>query len=241
MAITKIEDIVLYSDLSAVSEALTAYIKTKHKAVTDLIGTVPAKVGDVDTATVVAYINAMVAAANADNSAVADRVKAIEDAKGAASGYASLDENGHVPAAQLPSYVDDVIEAADLASFPEAGETGKIYVALDTNKTYRWSGSQYVVISETLAIGETDSTAYSGSKGKKNAEDIAAINDEETGILKQAQDYADGLSGNYDENGAAAGVQGDTTSTVKDVEDAVNSFTTVSAEKLQALLAKIAD
>lgn len=51
---------------------------------------------------------------------------------------------GKVPAAQLPSYV---LEYADLASFPATGETGKIYIALDTNKTYRWSGSVYVEIS----------------------------------------------------------------------------------------------
>lgn len=54
---------------------------------------------------------------------------------------------GLVPASQLPSYVDDVLEFANLASFPVTGETGKIYVALDTNKTYRWSGSIYVEVS----------------------------------------------------------------------------------------------
>ncbi len=67
-------------------------------------------------------------------------------AKGAANGYAALDGGGKVPAAQLPSYVDDVLEFANLAGFPGAGETGKIYVALDSSKTYRWSGSAYVAI-----------------------------------------------------------------------------------------------
>ena len=66
--------------------------------------------------------------------------------KGAANGYAGLDGSGKVPAAQLPSYVDDVLEFANLAGFPGVGETGKIYVALDSNKTYRWSGSVYVQI-----------------------------------------------------------------------------------------------
>ena len=66
--------------------------------------------------------------------------------KGAANGVATLDSNGLVPAAQLPSYVDDVLEFADLASFPAEGEAGKIYVALDDNKTYRWSGSTYIYI-----------------------------------------------------------------------------------------------
>ncbi len=74
--------------------------------------------------------------------------------KGAANGYASLDSGGKVPATQLPSYVDDVLEYANLASFPGAGETGKIYVALDTNKTYRWSGSAYAEIS--ASPGSTD-------------------------------------------------------------------------------------
>ena len=66
--------------------------------------------------------------------------------RGAANGVASLDANGLVPAAQLPSYVDDVLEYAALANFPATGETGKIYVALDTNKTYRWSGTVYTFI-----------------------------------------------------------------------------------------------
>ena len=85
---------------------------------------------------------------------------------GVAGGIAELDSLGKVPASQLPSYVDDVLEYADLSSFPATGESGKIYVAQDTNKTYRWSGSSYVVISETLALGETDSTAYRGDRGK---------------------------------------------------------------------------
>lgn len=76
----------------------------------------------------------------------ANKVQTAAD-KGVANGIASLDGSGKVPSAQLPSFVDDVLEFADLASFPATGETGKIYVALDTNKTYRWSGSAYVEIS----------------------------------------------------------------------------------------------
>ena len=60
----------------------------------------------------------------------------------------------------------DVLEFLNLASFPATGESGKIYIALDTNKIYRWSGSVYVVISDTLALGETASTAYRGDRGK---------------------------------------------------------------------------
>jgi len=85
---------------------------------------------------------------------------------GAINGVASLDGTGKVPSTQLPSYVDDVLEFANLAAFPVTGESGKIYVTLDTNLTYRWSGSIYVEISVSLALGETSSTAYRGDRGK---------------------------------------------------------------------------
>lgn len=86
--------------------------------------------------------------------------------KGVNNGVASLDETGKVPSAQLPSYVDDVVEYDSKSNFPETGESGKIYIAKDTNLTYRWSGSNYVEISPSLALGETSSTAYPGDKGK---------------------------------------------------------------------------
>lgn len=85
--------------------------------------------------------------------------------KGAANGLAELDANGKVPTAQLPSYVDDVLEYSAKSSFPTTGETGKIYVDTGTNKTYRWSGSAYVEISASLALGTTSSTAYRGDYG----------------------------------------------------------------------------
>lgn len=74
--------------------------------------------------------------------------------KGQPGGYASLDGTGKVPAAQLPSFVDDVLEFANLAALPGTGETGKIYVTLDTGRIYRWSGSVYVEISPSP--GTTD-------------------------------------------------------------------------------------
>lgn len=73
---------------------------------------------------------------------------------GAANGIAPLDASQKVPAANLPSYVDDVLEYANLAAFPGTGETGKMYVAIDTGKIYRWSGSIYVEIS--ASPGSTD-------------------------------------------------------------------------------------
>ncbi|MBW8521939.1 hypothetical protein K0U91_05580 [Chryseobacterium chendengshani] len=66
--------------------------------------------------------------------------------KGTANGVATLGSSGLIPTNQLPSYVDDVLEFAGLSNFPTTGETGKIYVAIDTNQTYRWSGSAYIQI-----------------------------------------------------------------------------------------------
>lgn len=86
--------------------------------------------------------------------------------------FANLSDNGKVPANQLPSYVDDVLEYGTFNTFPVTGEDGKIYVAQDTNLTYRWSGTRYVEISQSLALGETSSTAYPGDKGKQLSEDL---------------------------------------------------------------------
>lgn len=99
----------------------------------------------------------------------------LKSIKGSNNGIASLDETGKVPSAQLPSYVDDVLEFANKASFPTTGEGSKIYVDLATNKTYRWGGSTYVEVSSPLAIGETTGTAYDGGKGKANADAISAL------------------------------------------------------------------
>lgn len=70
--------------------------------------------------------------------------------KGKANGYASLGGDGKVPADQLPSYVDDVLEFASKSNFPSSGEKGKIYVDLSTENIFRWSGSAYVEISPSL-------------------------------------------------------------------------------------------
>jgi hypothetical protein len=86
--------------------------------------------------------------------------------KGVANGVAPLDSGGKVPSIHLPGGVDDIKEFADLASFPDPGEASIIYVALDTNVIYRWSGSEYVEISASLALGETSSTAHRGDLGK---------------------------------------------------------------------------
>lgn len=88
---------------------------------------------------------------------------------------ATLDASGHVPSSQLPSYVDDVLEFASRSAFPATGETGKIYVDISANKTYRWSGTTYVSIGGDLALGETSSTAYPGDKGKAVTDRMNAL------------------------------------------------------------------
>ena len=117
--------------------------------------------------------------------------------KGAASGVAELDATGKVPSAQLPSYVDDTIEGylSGGKFYKESshttqitGEAGKIYVELSTNKTYRWSGSTYVEISQSLALGETSTTAYRGDRGKAAYDHISnksnphAVTKEQVGL-----------------------------------------------------------
>lgn len=96
--------------------------------------------------------------------------------KGVANGIATLDSSGFVPSTQLPSYVDDILEYASYNSLPSVGETGKIYVTLDTNLTYRWSGASYIEISKSLALGETSSTAYRGDRGKTSYDHATDIN-----------------------------------------------------------------
>lgn len=110
------------------------------------------------------------------------------DAKGAAGGVATLGDDGRVPTAQLPSYVDDVIEAENHSALPAEGEGGKIYITLDDNKTYRWGGSAYVEISASLAIGTTEGTAYDGQAGANLATAVASKADKTTATAE-----ADGL------------------------------------------------
>lgn len=120
---------------------------------------------------------------------------------GVANGVATLGTDGKVPSTQLPSYVDDVLEFTNKAAFPATGETGKIYVAKDTNLTYRWSGSAYVEISVSLALGETSSTAYAGDKGKALADrlttaeaNIASNDGDITALQNRATKLEDGTT-----------------------------------------------
>lgn len=107
-----------------------------------------------------------------DTSELNNKVQEFIDSKGAPNGLASLNESGIIPSAQLPSYVDDVIEVDTFSNLPGTGESGKIYIVQDTNLTYRWSGTAYVEISKSLALGETSSTAYPGDKGKATTDKL---------------------------------------------------------------------
>lgn len=111
----------------------------------------------------------------AGDTTITNSLNAFISTKGQPSGLAELDSTGKVPAAQLPSYVDDVLEFSTKAQFPQIGETGKIYVSKDTNLTYRWTGTQYLEISQSLALGETPSTAYPGDKGKANRDALNSM------------------------------------------------------------------
>ena len=121
--------------------------------------------------------------------------------------YAPL-SGGLIPSQYLPSYVDDVVEYASMTAFPSAGEGGKIYVALDTNLTYRWGGSGYVEISPSLALGHTSSTAYPGDEGAANASAIQTLQGYFSGgAAKRVEhaltlSFADGAPAVYD--GSAA-------------------------------------
>jgi beta-glucanase (GH16 family) len=120
--------------------------------------------------------------------------------KGLPNGYVGLDENAKINSSYLPSYVDDVLEFVNLVSFPITGEAGKIYTALDTNKTYRWGGSSYTAIASgsvdsvngktgvvsliksDIGLGNVDNTA-------DNAKDVARVGG------KQASDFATSAQG----------------------------------------------
>jgi len=124
--------------------------------------------------------------------------------KGIPNGVATLDSSGLVPATQLPSYVDDVLEFVNLSSFPSTGENGKIYVAIDTNQTYRWSGSTYIQI----ASGAVQSV--NGQVGIVNLtkSDIGLGNVDNTADISKKVIYAKNASklyanGIYDYDGAA--------------------------------------
>ena len=133
----------------------------------------------------------------AGDTTITNSLNAFISTKGQPSGLAELDSTGKVPAAQLPSYVDDVLEFSTKDQFPQTGETGKIYVAKDTNLTYRWTGTQYLEISRSLALGETPSTAYPGDKGKANRDALNSMPTKLTSYLTPTTSTGELVKINY--------------------------------------------
>lgn len=133
----------------------------------------------------------------AGDTTITNNLNAFISTKGQPGGLAELDSTGRVPAAQLPSYVDDVLEYSTKAQFPQTGETGKIYVAKDTNLTYRWTGTQYLEISQSLALGETPSTAYPGDKGKANRDALNSMPTKLTSYLTPTTSTGELVKINY--------------------------------------------
>lgn len=118
--------------------------------------------------------------------------------------------DGKVPASELPSYVDDTVEGYyyEGAFYEDSshttaitGESGKIYIDLTANKSYRWTGTVYVRIDECPAFGETQGTIYEGNKGKANADAIGTI----ANLTTTATDLVDAVnelnSGKVNTNG----------------------------------------
>lgn len=133
----------------------------------------------------------------AGDTTITNSLNAFISTKGQPGGLAELDSTGKVPAAQLPSYVDDVLEFSTKDQFPQIGETGKIYVSKDTNLTYRWTGTQYLEISQSLALGETSSTAYPGDKGKANRDALNSMPTKLTSYLTPTTSTGELVKINY--------------------------------------------
>ena len=136
--------------------------------------------------------------------------------KGTANGVATLDATGKIPASQVPGSMDEIIEGyyyngnfyLDSAHQQKiTGEESKIYVDLETNKTYRWGGTTYVEISSSLALGETAGTAYEGNKGKANADAIAVLQEDMNGLNDDLSSKVDKLYQGTNEVGRVSNTQ----------------------------------
>lgn len=105
--------------------------------------------------------------ANITINAVDATARIASSEKGAAGGVVPLNSSSKIDSIYIPGSYDDVLEFASIAEFPIAAnaETGKIYIALDTNLTYRWTGTIYAVLDPSLALGTTSNTAYRGDLG----------------------------------------------------------------------------
>ena len=193
--------------------------------------------------------------ANVDGLQAALDAKLDDSQKGAANGLAELDGSGKVPSAQLPSYVDDVLEYANSGSFPGTGETGKIYIALDTNDVYRWTGSAYVKVSDavstadeanTLATARTislagDVTGSTSFDGSANVSITATVaDDSHNHVISNVDGLQTALDGKVDDSQVqtdvpAGAVFTDTTYSVGDGGLTEKNFTTALKNKLDGV------
>lgn len=131
-----------------------------------------------------------------DTSAISNQLQDLINSKGSANGIASLDEQGVVPSAQLPSYVDDVIDVyatynksaegvlSNIQLFsnqekttPITPESGKIYIDVEGNYQFRWTGTIYTTVGAPTVLGEVTGTAYDGGKGKALSDKINKMSD----------------------------------------------------------------
>ena len=148
----------------------------------------------------------------------------LESTLGQANGVATLDGSGLVPAGQLPSFVDDVIEAADFASLPGTGETGKIYVTVDNNKTYRWSGSAYVEIQAspgtTDDITEGSTNLYFTNQRASDAAPVQTVAGRTGDVTLNKADITDFVETDY-----ATGAEGDLAASATQPGDNVSTLT----------------
>lgn len=155
---------------AALDSKISKEVSDRTQAVSTLQGSL-----DTEIARATKAEQDITSAYEAADTTLQNNINAINNSKGVANGIATLDQNGLVPSSQLPSYVDDVIEVSTFSALPDTGESGKIYITQDTNLTYRWSGTAYVEISQSLALGETSSTAYAGDKGKATTDKLNRI------------------------------------------------------------------
>jgi hypothetical protein len=138
----------------------SASLTTRIDVKTDFVNIPDLEVGTVSN-TEIGYLDGVTSAIQTQ---LGNKISSTE--KGAVSGVCPLNASSLIDSVYLPSYVDDVLEYANLAALPGTGVAGIIYVTIDTNKTYRWTGSVYVEISSSLTDTLLSSTAFTLSNAR---------------------------------------------------------------------------